>query len=144
MDLEFFNLQKDKARTLYRAQKVIYSPFFKKNIRFTAKGFHHLEFSMGRKRTEREQLFKFRFLHLAIEIIKTSTTIQEYRTVTNSMGEIIEYWGMVAIIGENNFKIRTVLRRLEGGDVSFWSVMPYSKIIKNLQKLYDEALIENS
>ena len=142
MDLDKFKLEKAQAKALYQAQKFVYNPYFKKNIRLTAKGFHHLEFTSGRKRSENEQLFKFRFLDMALEILRTSTTVQEYRVMYSPGGKITEYWGMVAIVGKNNFKIRVVLRKIGKGQTSFWSVMPYSKINKGRQKLYDEAMLE--
>lgn len=143
MDPEYFKQEKARAKALYQRQKVVYSPYFKKNISLSAKGFHHLEFTGNKKRSENEQLFKFRFLELGIEIIKTSSTIQEYRKdIQSHTGKYIEYWGMVAITGENNFKIRVVLRRIGRGRITFWSVMPYSRIHKDRQKIYDEELEE--
>ena len=143
MDLDYFKQEKAHSKALYQAENVIYSPFFRKNVFLSARGFHHLEFSGNKKRSENEQLFKFRFLELGIEIIKTSSTIQEYRKdLQLRTGKYIEYWGMVAIVGKNNLKIRVVLRRTGKGRITFWSVMPYSRIHKDRQKIYDED-IEN-
>ncbi len=52
-----------------------------------------------------------------------------------------EYWAFVAIIGDNQIKIRVVLRRAGNGSIIFWSVMPYSKL-KDTQKLYSEGIEE--
>ena len=143
MDPEVFQKEKAQAKALYQKKRFIYSPYFKKKIFLSSKGFHHLEFTGNKKRSENEQLFKFRFLELGIEIIKTSSTVQEYRKdIQLRTGKNIEYWGMVAIIGENNFKIRVVLRRVGKGRITFWSVMPYSRIKDGRQKIYDES-IEN-
>jgi len=144
MDLEYFKQEKDLGKTLYQIVKAIYNPYFKKNISLSARGFHHLEFTGNKKRPENEQLFKFRFLELGIEIIKNSSTIQEYRKdIQSRTGKNIEYWGMVAIIGENSLKIRVVLRRVGKGKITFWSVMPYSRIHKDRQKIYDTGLEED-
>lgn len=143
MDLEDFKQEKDRAKALYQKQSIIYSPYFKRNVYLTAKGFHHLEFTGHNKRPINEQLFKFRFLELGLKIIETSSTIQEYRIDYNSrIQRTIEYWGMVAIIGKNNFKIRIVLRRVGKGKISFWSVMPYSKISKDRQRIYDAGVTD--
>lgn len=143
MDLEYFKQEKARAKALYQTEKVIYSPFFKKNIFLSSRGFHHLEFTGNKKRPENEQFFKFRFLGLGLEIIKTSATIQEYRKdIELRTGKNLEYWGMVAIVGDNNLKIRVVLRRVGKGRITFWSVMPYSRIKEGRQKIYDEG-IEN-
>jgi len=45
----------------------------------------------------------------------------------------------VAIVGENQIKVRTVLRRVGDGNIIFWSVMPYSKL-KNGQELFTEGI----
>ena len=43
---------------------------------------------------------------------------------------------MVAIVGDNKIKVRTVLRRIGDGNINFWSVMPYSKIRHGIQNIY--------
>jgi hypothetical protein len=143
MDKDYFKTEKQKAHGLYLAQKIIYNPYFKEEIILNAKGFHHLQFTNDRLRSEQEQLFKFKYLPLAIEIIRRSSTIQEYRKLVLTSGNYIEYFGMVAIIGEKNFKIKAVLKRKNGGRVTFWSVMPYSKIRKERQKIYQEGIEED-
>lgn len=143
MDLEYFNQEKARAKALYQSEKVIYNPYFKKKINLSARGFHHLEFARHHKRSLQEQLFKFRFLELGLEIIRTSSTIQEYKKDTEiGTGKPIEYWGMIALVGKNNFKIRVVLRRIGKGKITFWSVMPYSRIHKDRQRIYDEGIEE--
>src|SRR5206468_2243105 len=112
-------------------------------------GFHHLQFSARRERNKREQLLKFSLLPLALEIIKKSGTVQEYRKLLTPIGKPsvrsgaipmkeVEYWGLVAIVGENKIKVRTVLRRIGDGNITFWSVMPYSKIKNGNQHMYTE------
>lgn len=56
-----------------------------------------------------------------------------------SMKEV-EYWGFVAIIGEKKIKVRTVLRRVGNGNITFWSVMLYSKRKNGNQKLFSEGI----
>jgi len=146
MDDELFNLQKQKAKEIYGALRFIFNPFFGQDISLTAKGFYHLQASGGRIRDRKEQAFKFKFLELGFEVIRKSSTIQEYRqgSFYDEKGVLkqAEYWGMIAIVGEQKFKIRAVLRRVGDGDIHFWSVMPYSKIKNGRQKIYDEG-IEN-
>lgn len=52
----------------------------------------------------------------------------------------VEYWGFVAIIGEKKIKVRTVLRRVGNGNITFWSVMLYSKRKNGNQKLFSEGI----
>lgn len=52
----------------------------------------------------------------------------------------VEYWGLMVIIGDSKIKIRTVLRRVGDGNITFWSVMPYSKIKHGKQKIFSEGI----
>lgn len=151
IDLNYFNNKKEKARTLYSLQKVIRNPYFGVDIILNSDGFHHLQFSSRKERNKKEQLLRFSLLPLALEIIKKSGTIQEYRKLLTPIGKRssrdgsipmkeVEYWGLVAIIGKNKIKVRTVLRRVGNGNITFWSVMPYSKIKKGYQKLYTDNM----
>jgi hypothetical protein len=89
-------------------------------------------------------------LPLAIEVIKKSGTLQEYRKGLTTIGKkakdgytstkLTDYWGFVAIVGgESQIKIRVVLRRVGDGNITFWSVMPDSKL-KGGQRLHAEGL----
>jgi len=146
MDPDYFDERKAKVRAIYDAQKGIHNPYLKSEVVFNSDGFHHLQFSARRERDKQEQLLKFRLLPLAIIVVKNSGTLQEYRKALVAVGKKgkdglsrtkeVEYWGFVAIVGESKIKIRTILRRIGDGNVTFWSVMPDSKL-KGGQKLYD-------
>ena len=151
VDVNYFNEIKEKVSGIYFSKKEIYSPYFKKNIILNSDGFHHLQFSARRERTKQEQLFKFKLVSCALEIIKNSGTIQEYRKILSPIGKKsprdgsikmkeVEYWGMVAIVGERKIKVKTILRRVGDGNVTFWSVMLYSKIKNGNQKLFTEGI----
>ena len=144
MDFEYFKQEKARAKDLYRKHRVIYSPYFQEKITLNSKGFYHLQHSKGRLRDLKEQLFKFRCIELGIEVIKKSSTIQEYREVEildkNNHLEKAYYWGMVAIVGESNLKMRVVIRKVGDGEIHFWSVMPYSRIKNGRQQIYEEGL----
>ncbi len=142
---EYFNKIKNKAIEDYNREKEIYNPYFKQKIILNSDGFHHLQFSTRKEGNKKEQLLKFSLLEEAIQIIKASGTIQEYRPPLltpvgkrNSHGEIkmkeVEYWAMIAIIGKRQLKVRVVLKRIGNGNIVFWSVMPFSKIKKGKQK----------
>jgi hypothetical protein len=111
-----------------------------------------LQFSARRERDKKEQLLKFSLLPLAIEIIKKSGTLQEYRTGLTTIGKkgedgltlakTTEYWGFVGIVGKSKrIKIKVVLRRIGDGNITFWSVMPFSKL-KGGQRLYSNGIEE--
>src|ERR1035438_2216653 len=83
-DINYFNERKEKAKQIYAIQKGVRNPYFQTEIILNSDGFHHLQFSARRERNKREQLLKFSLLPLALEVIKKSGTIQEYRKLLRS------------------------------------------------------------
>ena len=151
IDTKYFDERKEKARIIFAAQKIIRNPYFQTEIILNSDGFHHLQFSARRERDKREQLLKFSLLPLALEIIRKSGTIQEYRKLLTPIGKPsardgsvsmkeVQYWGLVAIVGEKGIKVRTVLRKVGDGNITFWSVMPYSRIKQGYQKIFTEGI----
>ena len=151
---ESFVKIKERAEKLYLNKKEIYCPYFQKRIILNSDGFHHLQFSSRRERNKNEQFLKFRLLAFALEIIGKSGTIQEYRKILMPVGKKskqdgfikmkeVEFWGFVAIVGEKSKKIKTILRRVGDGNITFWSVMPYSKIRNGEQKIFTEGIEED-
>jgi hypothetical protein len=148
---DYFNKSKEKAFKIFFNQKRVYCPYFKTDIILNSDGFHHLQFSSRQERDKRAQLLRFSLLPLAFEIIKKSGTVQEYRKLLSPVGspsprdgsiqmKEIEYWGFVAIVGENKLKVRTVLRRIGDGNITFWSVMPGTKIRHGNQKVFTSGI----
>jgi hypothetical protein len=149
MDIEpqYFEERKEKARKVYRAKRTIYNPYLDCEVVLNSDGFHHLQFSSRRERNKKEQLLKFRLLPLALETIRRSGTLQEYRHHLEPLGRStargettlkkVEYWAFVSILGphEGPVKLRTVLRRVGDGNIIFWSVMPYMRFRKGEQRL---------
>lgn len=148
-ELDYFNQKKERAKAIYEKQKTLYNPYLQTQVVFNSDGFHHLQFSARRERDKKEQLLKFSLLPLAIKIIKDSGTLQEFRKEHIKIGKAgqdgftktkeASYWGFVAIIGEKQIKIRAILRRVGDGNITFWSVMPYSKLRPG-QRLYTEGI----
>lgn len=152
MDLEKFRLSKEKAETIYIRQREIFNPYLQAKVILNSDGFHHLQFSSRRERDKEEQLLKFSLLPLALDVIKKSATVQEYRKlpikISRGLGKdgmsttkLAQFWGFTAIVG-NKIRIRTIVRRVGDGNFTFWSVMPDSKL-KGGQKLYIDGLEEN-
>ncbi len=145
LSFDYFAKRKEKAKEIYLAQKNIYCPYFKCEVILNSDGFHHLQFSARRERNKNEQILKFNLLPLALKIIRNSGTIQEIRKgiiATSKPGKDgfsqtknVEYWGLIAIVGNHNVKVRVILRRIGDGNIVFWSVMPDSNLKKG-QKLY--------
>ena len=144
-------MRKEKAYAIFTTQKKVYSPYFRMDIVLNSDGFHHLQFSSNRERNKDEQLLKFSLLPLGLDIIRKSGTIQEYRKLLTPIGKPsalngsipmkeVEYWGLVAIVSDTQIKVRTVLRKVGDGNITFWSVMPYSKIKHGKQKVFTEGI----
>jgi len=151
MENDGFDQKLERARDIYYSQKSVCNPYFQSEVIFNADGFHHLRFSARRERNKCEQLLKLSLLPLAIVVIKKSGTLQEYRKFLIAVGKkskdglapmkMAEYWGFVAIVGQNQIKIRVVLRRVGDGNIIFWSVMPYSKLQRDRsQKLFTDNI----
>ncbi len=148
VDPQHFAARKQKAEAIYNRQDSIPCPYFSVPVVLNADGFHHLQFSARRERNKREQLLKFRLLPLALQVIRKSGTVQDYRKTMAPIGKKskqngfvpmkeIEYWGFVAIVGElTPVRIRVIIRRVGTGNIIFWSVMPHTKIKNGTQKLY--------
>ncbi len=129
---EEFEKLKNKVDAEYKSIGSIYSPALKSNIAFNSNGFHHLRYDNTRaERSKPAQLNKFRFFGDAINSIKISTTIQEYRRVKNficgkeSVVEWFAFWSITSFIKQ--IRIRVIVRRVGGedGQFHFWSVMPF-------------------
>src|SRR5438105_4447355 len=128
VDPQHFAARKQKAEAIYKRQDSISCPYFNTPVVLNADGFHHLQFSARRERNKREQLLKFRLLPLALQVLRKSGTVQEYRRTMAPIGKKsergfvpmkeVEYWGFVAIIGEPKpIRIRVITRRVGNGNV---------------------------
>ena len=151
MDEKYFEKRREKARQIYDSQRRIYNPFFKQEIILNSDGFHHLQHSVRTERNRNEQLLKFTLLPLGLHILRTATTLQEYRKFLSPDNEaalkdgsikmkMIEWWGFIAIFVEQEIKIKTIVRKVGDGNIHFWSVMPYSHIRHGKQKLFTEGI----
>lgn len=139
VDEEKYSKLKEKTRLIFQNKPSVFCPYFNQEVTFNSDGFHHLQFSSRRERNKNEQILKFSLVPLAVNIIKKSGTIQEYRKGLCPVGKksekdgltlmkMVEYWGLVAITGNNSIKIRVILRRIGDGKIIFWSVMPAIKL----------------
>ena len=137
--MDSYNRLRTRAKELFAANPRIRCPYFGAEIVLNAEGLHHLRYSAQRERGKPEQMLKFRLLPLALEVIKKSGTVQEYRRIWLALGKVdadgmqgakeVEYWGLVAVIGPRPDKIRVILRRVGSGNITLWSVMRGSKIL---------------
>jgi len=136
----YYQNKQEVARRIYAAEPLVYSPFFNKDIALGTEGFDHLSRSARGARAQEEQVRRFILLPLAIRILKTATTAQEYRKrymVVSTPGARrnrygttkVQWWAFVALFVRQEIKIRVVVRRVGGGKLHFWSVMLYNMTI---------------
>lgn len=139
--MSYYQRLRDQTKEIFKNTPEVRCPYFDQSVVLNADGLHHLRYSARRERTKPEQILKFSLVPLALEVIKHSGTIQEYRRLWQPIGKPsehdglrpakeVEYWGLVAIIGPRPTKIRVILRRVGDGKIAFWSVMRYSKVIQ--------------
>jgi len=116
------------------AAAAIRSPYFCDDIRLGFEGFQHLQYSSrGEERSREEQVRRFILLPLARRVLRTATTVQEYRTAArsprNGVGlharppEAVQWWGFVAAFIKQDIKICVVVRKVGKSRLHFWSLM---------------------
>src|ERR1017187_5589935 len=129
MDDLHYRATKEAARQLYSAQPLIRSPFFDGDIVLGPEGFRHLQVSAQGERAKEEQIQRFALLPLALQILKTATTLQRYRERPGTLyaqGEtralkerkMIQWWCFTAL-----FLGRALRRKVGDGKLHFWSLM---------------------
>jgi hypothetical protein len=138
-DREEFGRLKNDVALEYKKIISVYNPALKSEIFFNASGWHHLRYDGNRsERSKLAQKNKFIFFLEAVNVIKISTTIQEYRRNTKPIEPADSYNGRQMFIIEwfafwaiNSFtkqtRIKVIVRRLGGanGKYHFWSLMPF-------------------
>ena len=133
-----FKEVKEKGEGLYKSLGEIFCPFLKEKVSFGAQGLEHLKFKRREKsRLEKDQYMRFKLLHLAPEILKSSHTLQGIletkkfeRIRTNSRTETalkpVTYYEFIAVLKRN--RVRIIVKQIENGQKFFWSIVPFWKM----------------
>ena len=149
---ERLKIKIEKTREIYSKNSEIWCPYFSSNITLNSDGFNHLLNKPNRlPRNINEQLLKLSLVEKALNVVRKSGTLQEYRDRIEKTGKPgrdgfcktsrVQYWGFHAILGDQRkIKIVVVLRKVGDGKLTFWSVLPHKKF--NNQKLYSEGIEE--
>ncbi len=144
IDDKKFTTVKRKAEEFYKKLDSVHCPYLKEKINFNAKGLDHIKFkTWNRTRIRDDQYMRLKLLHLAPEVIRRSNTIQGHsgikefeRKKINSRWEKIltsvSYYEFVAILEE--VRVRVIVRKIEGGQGHFWSIIPFWKMDKKNSK----------
>ena len=134
-DVSNYEKLKEDAQKFYNEIGSVFSPIFNQSIQFSSEGYNHIIFKSPR--TEREkasQISRFKLLPLAVKLIKSSTTFQEYEETLKEF-EVksykkrikktrpVKYWGIIAIV--DGRKIKVIVRKIgDNGTMHFWSIVP--------------------
>lgn len=126
---------KEKGEELYKSLGEVFCPFLKEKVSFGAQGLEHLKFKRREKaRLEKDQYMRFKLLHLAPEILKSSHTLQGIletkkleRIRTNSRTDTVlkpvTYYEFIAVLKRN--RVRIIVKQIENGQKFFWSIVPF-------------------
>lgn len=132
---DIFKELRDKARLYYDSVNEVYCPALEARVIFNAEGFHHLRYNCSlSERSKPEQRNKLAYIPQAVEIIKKTTTVQEVREFLEPVGlkdknglrktAHVTYFGFWAML-EKNIRIKVIVRRIDGGQYFFRSLMPF-------------------
>jgi hypothetical protein len=129
-----------EAKTFYDSVEKVYCPALNAEVIFNSDGFHHLRYNSSRsQRSKPEQRNKLAYLKEAVEVLKKSSTVQDYRECYRPLGTPdrsgfrkmvrVEFFAFWAVIGDvkKMIRIRVVVRRINGVQYHFWSDWPYWK-----------------
>lgn len=148
-----FKEVKEKGEELYKSLGEVHCPFLKEKVSFGAQGLEHLKFKRREKaRLEKDQYMRFKLLHLAPEILKSSHTLQGIletkkleRIRTNSRTDTIlkpvTYYEFIAVLKRN--RVRIIVKQIDGGQKFFWSIVPFWGMnIETMRRILHDGIPE--
>jgi hypothetical protein len=134
-DLSNYEKLREDSQKFYNNVGSVFCPAFNQKVHFSAEGFNHIVYKNARTERERpSQILRFKLLPLAIKLIKSSTTYQEFEETIEEFdvksykqkvkqSKLVNYWGIIAIV--DGRKIKVIIRRVgENGSLHFWSIVP--------------------
>ena len=122
----------DERKKDYATWVPVFCPAIRDYVSFNTKGFNHLRFKTNNTpRNPKEAMYKLGLLPLVRPVIHLATKVDKYERRLSPVGgsrkkvlKEVEYWGLIAVVGKQNIKIRVVLRKLVNSrEIHFWSVM---------------------
>ena len=124
----------------------MFCPALRQYVYFPMRGFNHLRFKTDNTpRNPKEAMYKLGLLPLVRPAIHCATSAEYERRLAPVGGtrkkvlKEMEYWGLTAIVGKQNVKIKVVLRKLVNSDqIHFWSVMKLGENLEGNQKASSE------
>ena len=135
IDLSDFGQVKERAEVFYANLSEIHCPYFKGKVSFNASGLEHLKFKRhGSARAHKDQYMRLKLLHLAPEILKTSSTLQGFKETkefvrvrvhsrTDTLMKDIAYYEFDAVV--KKIRVKVIVKRIADGQPFFWSIIPF-------------------
>lgn len=139
-----FKKIKKQAEKDYEKIGLINCPYFKKNIAFNAKGLEHIKFKgRNRARNTQDQYIRLKCLPLAKKIVEKSHTLQGFQERNEMIRvkrknwsqemKLVNYYEFVAVI--DDVRVRVIIKKEDGGELYFWSIIPFWKMDINGKRL---------
>lgn len=137
---------KKRSKKYYDGLNNIQCPYLKKQVHFNEEGFGHLlSKSWNKGRSIIDQYTRLRILPKAVEIIKSSHTLQEHderilmvRQKINSRWEkrskMVRYYVFIHLLRNSDLRLKVIVKEIEGGQPFFWSIYPTWKVNKKREK----------
>ncbi len=121
----------DKRKSEYITWDKVFCKSLNKDVRFNMRGFNHLRFKTDNTpRHPKEAMYKMGLLPLVPTVIKLANKVDRYEKRSAPVGgtrtkvvKEIEYWSLIATVGQQKVKIKVIIRRIGDGKLHFWSVM---------------------
>lgn len=151
--MENYQRIKNQAYKNYKRIGKVHCPYLKTKVSFNSKGFRHLIYKAGhKKRDKQSQIMRFKLLGKAHEVLKITTTLQEYQSESKEMlvkeynqkvNKIVtvKYFGFIAII--DNWKFKVIVKKVGNGNPFFWSVIPNWRTRRKEKILYKGNMEED-
>lgn len=145
INVENFDFVKSRGEELYKSFAPVKCPYFNALIYFNAYGLEHLKFKERRvERLPQDQYMRFKLLYLAPLILKRSGTVQGisrrqgFESVRcNNKSAFVAvnrvYYEFIAIVDE--VRVRLIVKRINDGELYFWSIIPYWKGSEGVRQL---------
>lgn len=142
--VENFDEVVTRGEALYKTLEKVRCPFFESDIHFNAKGIEHLKFKRQRQaRPRQDQYMRFKLLYLVPEVLRLSRTVQgvwetkqfERRRIhsrTENTLVLVKYYEFIAVL--KGVRIKIIVKQVDGGELFFWSVIPFWGISKETKK----------
>lgn len=153
---QFENIR-SSAEEFYGSVGEVECPYFNDVVAFNAKGIKHIKFKREKvARSHADQFMRFKYIRLAPRVIEKSKTLQEFKEGKsfeeskshNGRTKVLQdvrYFGFIAILKDDLgrlTRLKVVVKQVGGGRPYFWSIIPFWKNNKELNRQMHSGNLE--